>query len=159
MTGEKEIGAVASKLLGPWLDALTNRNAKNASRAAGHLTFWRDGMLGDLEKIAAGAQDGKTIASLKKKFADSAAGVTRAMDELRVLRGKLSPSKVAQQIDLILHNDQFGKGSIRDAIEMVLRDHELGGNRDGTVEFAADICRRIAALNGELQKLGRMVRN
>jgi hypothetical protein len=30
MTGEKEIGAAASKLLGPWLDALKDRNAKNA---------------------------------------------------------------------------------------------------------------------------------
>lgn len=159
MTGEKEIGVVASKLLGPWLDALKDRNAKNASRTAGHLTFWRDGMLGELEKIAAGAHDDKTIASLKKKFVDSAPGVTRAMDELRVLRGKLAPSKVAQQIDLILNHDQFGKGAIRDAIEMVLRDLEPDGNRDGTAEFATDICRQIAALNGELEKLGRMVRN
>jgi hypothetical protein len=114
-------------------------------------------MLGDLEKIAAGIQDDKTVASLKKKFDDSAPGVTRAMDELHMLRGKLAPSKVALQIDLILNHDRYGKGSIRDSIQMVLRDLESGGNRDWTAEFAADICRQIAALNGELQRLGRMV--
>ena len=79
------------------------------------------------------------------------------MDELRNLRGRLAPSKVVQQIDLILNHDQFGKGSIRDSIKMVLWELEPGGNRDGTAEFAAGICRQIAVLNSELQKLGRMV--
>ena len=114
-------------------------------------------MLGDLEKIAAGARDDKVIQSLKRKFDDSAPDVTRAMDELRNLRGRLAPSKVVQQIDLILNHDQFGKGSIRDSIKMVLWELEPGGNRDGTAELAAGICRQIAVLNSELQKLSRMV--
>ena len=109
MSHEKEIATVVEKFLRPWLDAMTDRDAKNASRTAGGLTFWRNGMLGELQDIAAGKHDDKTIASLKKKFEESAPRVQRAMEELRRLRGRLAPSKIADQIDLVLHHDKFGK--------------------------------------------------
>ncbi len=158
MAHEQEIARVVEKYLRPLLDAFTDRDAKNASRTAGQLTFWRDGMLGDLEKIAAGKHDAKTVASLKKKFDESAPRVTEAMEELHKLRRRLAPSKIADQIDIILHHDQFGKGSIRESIQMVIWDFEPGGNKLDTAEFAGKVCRQIQVLNGELQKLGRMVR-
>jgi hypothetical protein len=87
MANEKEIASLVERLLNPLFDALSDRNAKNASRTAGKLTFWRDGMLSDLEDIAAGEHDDKTIASLKRKFEESAPRVQRAIDELHELRG------------------------------------------------------------------------
>lgn len=158
MTGEREIAEVAARILRPWLDALKERNAKNASRTAGQLTFWRDGMLGDLEKLASGTQDKKVAASLRKKFEFSAPGVTKAMNELRALRTKLAPGPIAHQIDLILNHDRIGKGSIRESIQMLLRNIESGGGNEQSAAFAGEICNRIAALNGELQRLERMVR-
>ncbi len=115
-------------------------------------------MLGDLEKIAAGEHDAKTIASLKKKFEESAPRVKEAMEELHKLRGQLAPSKIADQIDIVLHHDQFGKGSIRESIQMVLWDFEPDGNKQDSAQFAGKVCRQIQILNGELQKLGRLVR-
>ncbi len=158
MSGEKEIATVVEKFLRPWLDALSDRDAKNASRTAGGLTFWRDGMLGDLEAIAAGKFDDKTIASLKKKFKESAPRVQRAMHELHRLRGRLAPSKIADQIDVVLHHEKFGKGSIRDSIQMILRDFDRGGKGAGVAYFAGEVCAQIKTLNAELQKLGRMAR-
>lgn len=158
MANEKELASVVEKLLNPLLDALSDRNAKNASRTAGKLTFWRDGMLGELERIAAGKYDDKTIASLKRKFEDSAPRVERAISELHKLRGRLAPSKLADQIDVVLHHDSFGKGSIREGIQMIIWDLEPDGNSDGVAEFSAKVCAQIRTLNAELQKLGRMVR-
>lgn len=80
------------------------------------------------------------------------------MKELHKLRSRLAPSKVAEQIDTILHHDRFGKGSIRDSIEAILRDLERGGNRDNLAAVAREVCEQIHTLNAELQKLGRMVR-
>lgn len=158
MTHEKEIASVVEKVLRPFLDALSGRDAKNASRTAGGLTFWRDGMRGDLEVIAAGKHDDKTIAALTKKFKESAPRVKHAMDELHRLRGRLAPSTIADQIDVVLHHENFGKGSIRDSIQMILRDLERGGKGDRVAYFAGEVCAQIKTLNAELQKLGRMVR-
>lgn len=157
MANEREIATVVERVLNPLFDALSGRDAKNASRTAGKLTFWRDGMLCDLEDIAAGNHDHKTVASLKKKLEDSAPRVRRAMNELRRLRDRLAPSKVAEQIDIVLHHDTFGKGSIRDSIEMILRGIEPDGNNDDAAEFAQKLCERIRTLNAELRKLSRMV--
>jgi hypothetical protein len=90
MAHEQEVAKVVERYLRPVLDALSDRDAKNASRTAGRLTFWRDGMLGDLKKIAAGKHDETTIASLKKQFEELAPRVKEAIAELHKLRGRLA---------------------------------------------------------------------
>lgn len=76
MAHEQEIANVVETILRPFLDALSDRDAKNASRTAGQLKFWRDGMLGDLEAIAVGRHDDEITAALRRKFSESAPRVS-----------------------------------------------------------------------------------
>jgi hypothetical protein len=129
--------------------ASSGRNESGES--AGSLTFWRSGMLKQLEAIATGKATAKTMTELRKNFNDTQEGVNETMIQLNVLRGKLAGSKVARQIDLILNDFHYGKSMIRSEIETIL---EFGPTER---DRARHVCNSIQTLNSELERLHRMV--
>ena len=122
-----------------------------AAKAAGSLTFWRSGMLKQLEAIAGGKATAKTMTELRKNFKETQNSVNETMIRLNELRGKLAGSKVARQIDLILNDFHYGKSMIRSEIETIL---EFGPTER---DRARHVCNSIQALNSELERLHRMV--
>jgi hypothetical protein len=146
--GEKVVLA----LLRPILEAWSNRDEKRAAKEAGKLTFWRSGMLKQLESLAAGKATRKTFDELGQNFAEIQERVNATMIRLHELRGKLAGSKVANQVDLILNDFHYGKSMIRSEIEMII---ELGTK--GEKARAHRVCNDIKTLNSELQRLHRMV--
>jgi hypothetical protein len=146
-----ESTSAAAALLKPILDAWLHRDEMKAAKAAGSLTFWRSGMLKQLEAIANGTATAKTMIELRKNFKETQNSVNETMIRLNELRGKLAGSKVARQIDLILNDFHYGKSMIRSEIETIL---EFGlAERDR----ARHVCNSIQTLNSELERLHRMV--
>lgn len=74
------------------------------------------------------------------------------MIKLNELRGKLAGSKVANQVDQILHDFNYGKSMIRSEIQVII---EFG--KRGEKERAARACHDIKTLNSEVEQLHRMV--
>jgi hypothetical protein len=140
------------ELLRPFVEAWSNRDEKVAASEAGKLTFWRSGMLSQLEAIAAGRATKETFAELRRNFEETQERVNETMVRLNKVRGKLAGSKVANQVDLILHDFNYGKSMIRSEIEVILEFGERGGR-----DRALRVCNAIRTLNSELQRLHRMV--
>lgn len=158
---------VAIALLGPILDAWANRNGRKAADDAGKLTFWRDGMLEHLQVIADRKATARTFGALKRQYDKSAPGVDKMKIRLIGARDKLAGTRVAEQIDAILHSDG-GKMSIREEI-----DHLLGTwdfykslppshphkemtwqNMTADADF---ICKSVRLFNSQVQRLRRLV--
>jgi hypothetical protein len=146
-----ESASAVVALLKPILDAWVHRDEAKAAKAAGSLTFWRSGMLKQLEAIANGMATAKTMTELRKNFKETQNSVNETMIRLNELRGKLAGSKVARQIDLILNDFHYGKSMIRSEIEMIL---EFGAKER---DRARHVCNNIKTLNSELERLHRMV--
>jgi hypothetical protein len=140
------------ELLRPFVEAWSNRDEKVAAREAGKLTFWRSGMLKQLEAIAAGKATTKTFEELRKNFDETQERVNATMIRLNDVRGKLAGSKVANQVDLILHDFNYGKSMIRSEIQVII-EFGMRGERDR----ARRVCNAIKTLNSELERLHRMV--
>jgi hypothetical protein len=143
-----------SVLLTEILDAWKNRNARTAAAKAGSLTFWRDGMLEQLHQIADGTADEKTFEQLKKNFEQSDKRVAKLIAKLTQARNELSPSKIAQQIDIILNHNWCGKRRVREEIRKIIQRHKV---QTDVKNDAALACQAIQALNSELERLNRMV--
>jgi hypothetical protein len=139
-------------LLRPFVEAWSNRDEKVAAKEAGKLTFWRSGMLKQLEAIAAGKATTKTFGELRRNFDETQGRVNATMIKLNEVRGKLAGSKVANQVDLILHDFNYGKSMIRSEIQVII---EFG--MPGEKDRALRACNAIKTLNGELERLHRMV--
>lgn len=146
-----ESASAVAALLKPILEAWVHRDEMKAAKAAGGLTFWRSGMLKQLEAIADGTATAKTMAELRKNFKETQNSVNETMIQLSKLRGKLAGSKAARQIDLILNDFHYGKSMIRSEIELIL---EFGPKEH---EWARHVCNNIKTLNSELERLHRMV--
>jgi hypothetical protein len=135
------------------LDAWVHRDERNAASEAGKLTFWRDGMLAQLEEISAGKATKATFDQLRKNFEQTGDRVNHSMEKLKEARSKLAGGRIASQIDRILFDFDFGKSQIRSDIQIIL---ELG--EQGERARAQHVCNNIRTLNAELERLNRMVR-
>ena len=140
------------ELLRPFVEAWSNRDEKVAAKELGKLTFWRSGMLKQLETIAAGKATKSTFADLRRNFQETQERVNKTMIKLNEVRGKLAGSKVANQVDLILHDFNYGKSMIRSEIEIII---EFGERVER--DRARRVCNTIKTLNSELERLHRMV--
>jgi hypothetical protein len=174
--------AVLEKVLYAWL----HRNEFRAARDSAALSFWRDGMLAQLEKIAAGDRTAITFEALEKKFNESQKSVERSMQDLRDVRNEIGRNRIAIQIDKILFEDEMGKSTVRREIHHLIRryrsirPHQAGffgklqnlisGPSEELVdtesankvwqEIARDarlVCSSIRSLNAEIERLNRMV--
>jgi hypothetical protein len=139
--------------LGPILDTWFERNERKAVKQAGGLTFWRDGMMAQIQRIMRGDRSKETFDELRRNLDGSKEEVTRTVQSLRDIRGKLGASKIAEQVDRILYAEGWGKGEIRVEIAELLRRSEEGDVTDQ----AFQIYGLIQTLNGEIQRLYRMV--
>lgn len=143
-------GNVLLELLRPILDAWSHRDGRNAAAEAGKLTFWRSGMLKQLEAIADGKATDATFQELRKNFEETSEQANNSMIKLKEVRGKLAGSRVAAQIDRILHDFHYGKSMIRSEIKAIL-------SLRGDEARARKVCNDIRTLNSELERLHRMV--
>jgi tetrahydromethanopterin S-methyltransferase subunit G len=148
-----DLQKTAIELLKPFVDAWSARNERQAAKEAGKLMFWGDGMLGLLRQIAEGDRSQKTFSELKKKFRESQQRVNETLIELAKLRGKLAGSRVAHVLDGVLSDFRYGKSMIRSEIEVIISL----GSKDDVQHRAQQVCRDIGVLNGELERLYRMV--
>jgi hypothetical protein len=71
------------ELLKPFVDAWSQRDERTAAKEAGKLTFWRSGMLKQLEAIAAGTATPETFVELRRNFDDTAERVNHSMIKLK----------------------------------------------------------------------------
>jgi hypothetical protein len=149
-----EIQSTFIELVRPFVDAWAHRDERKAAKKAGTLTFWRSGMLSQLEAIAAGTATQATLAELRKNFNETAERVNHSMIELKAVRGKLAGSKVASQVDKILFDFHFGKSMIRSRIQEVVN---FGLDSEDNKERARGVCNDIKTLNSELERLYKMV--
>jgi hypothetical protein len=147
----------ARELLTPFLDAWLRRNERSAVRQAGELMFWRDGMLKELELIAQGKATDETFNDLRTKLEDTEGDVVAAIQELTKARSKLSGTKIAEQIDKIVHDSIWGKTMTRLMIEDVLQARAHGDDPANIRNLADHLCRNIKTFNAEVQRLNRMV--
>lgn len=93
-----------------------------------------------------------TFEDLRQNFEETQERVNATMIKLNEVRGKLAGSKVANQVDLILHDFNYGKSMIRSEIQIII-EFGMRGEKDR----ARRACNAIKALNGELERLHRMV--
>lgn len=75
--------SIVQMLLGPILDAMVNKEPRDAARYAGKLTFFRDGMLEQLEVIEKGKADARTFGALKRGYEKTAPDVERLIERLK----------------------------------------------------------------------------
>jgi hypothetical protein len=68
-----------------------------------------------------------------------------------------SSCSFGNQIDVILNHEEYGKGTIRNAIESLIEDRKKPVAEE-TREVADLICDHIRTLNSELERLNRLVR-
>jgi hypothetical protein len=147
--GQDAAGVLLRDILYAWRD----RNERNAVKEASSLTFWRDGMLEQLNQIADGKATRRTFDELKKAFGESADPVAEALARLVELRAKIINPQIAHQIDKIVNDSRYGKNSIRENIEWIINHH---AETDVQVT-AIEICKGIEILNAELKALFRIV--
>jgi hypothetical protein len=141
-----------AELLRPVMEAWIHRDKRRAAKHARELTFWRSGMLKHLEKIADGKATKETFKALQKDFDDTSERVNAAMRQLALARGKIADRRIADQIDKVLYDFNFGKSAIRSEIQVVL---SLG--ESGEADRAKRTCNDIKTLNSELERLSRMI--
>ncbi|TIT20138.1 MAG: hypothetical protein E5W70_22540 [Mesorhizobium sp.] len=102
---------------------LAARTVRKEAGQAGQLSFFRNGMLASLEKIADGEADGSTQTELARQLAETAPEVNQIIDILTAARDILSgePGNVefAHRLDDVLYG-QFGKVGIRERIQEVV---------------------------------------
>jgi hypothetical protein len=149
------------------VDAWVNRNRRKAGEDAGVLTFYRDGMLENLQVIAEKKATARTFGALKRQYEKSALGVDKTRTRLIRARDKLAGTAVAEQIDGILHSDS-GKMTIREEIEQLLRAWDLAKSLPpdhphlemtwrNMADDADHICKSIELFNANVRRLHRMV--
>jgi hypothetical protein len=138
------------QIIGLW----TTRDQRRAAKTAGKLRFWKDGMLKQLKQFADGKATQETHRSLRDALRGSEEDVTAAVVLLKKLRNNLGGGPVARAIDDVLNNENYGKESIRDTIDIFIND-------DMSIEdqkyMAGRICADIEALNVSLDRLQRLV--
>ena len=120
----------------------------------GGLAYWRDGMLEQLQKIAEDDADDDTFMLLAKNFEKTNVRMSRLIGKLKQAREELSPGRIADQIDIVLNHDLFGKRKIRDRIRRIIQRHEAQGDVKSDAEA---VCYAIKMLNSELERLHRIV--
>ncbi len=142
-------------LLKEIVDAWFRRDEFLAAKESATLTFWRDGMVKQLQQIANGQATEATFKVLEKEFYATEKPVKRSIEKLIVVRNKLGASQLSNKIDFILHDYQFGKGTMRECIELIISNPEMD---ERTMKDLAKVaCAGIATLNAEISKLHRMV--
>lgn len=151
--------AAALELMRPILDYFIHRDERNAAKEAATLRFWRDGMVSQLTAIAEGRATKETYTKLTENFDETEKPVQQAMWALQRIRKKLGLSKLAKQIDLVTSDEQVGaKAFIRRKIKGILGGYEYkDGDWPDPKRDARDILQNIEYLNGELDRLYRMV--
>lgn len=165
----EEHKSIILALLLPILDAMVNKEPRDAARYAGKLTFFRDGMLEQLEVIAKGKADARTFGALKRGYEKTAPDVERLIERLTAARDKLAGDPMARQIDAILHSESTGKATLRWEIEQLIHSWECAVElptgdplKELSLKNLADdarfICQGIGQLNSEIERLNRMVR-
>lgn len=142
--------SIIRDVLGFWV----NRHEARAVHHAGSLTFWRDGMLKNLELIANGKATDGTYAALAKEFKETAEPVALSLRKLSELRSRVS-GNIANQIDVILNDPRFGKNTVRDNIEYLLHHHK----HQDSAATAKWLCSAIETLNAQILRLERLVRS
>jgi len=75
------------------------------------------------------------------------------MTVLRTLRSRIGGGQLAKLIDNIVQSDGYGKEVIRYEINSLLTTRKAGNVKSKALE----ICYQIAILNGELDRLHRLV--
>ena len=138
------------EVLGFWV----HRHEASAVRNAKSLTFWRDGMVKNLQLIARGQAEPATYTALAKEFEETKEPVAESLEKLKELRAKV-PGKLGAQIDAILNDDRFGKNTVRANIEYILHHHKHQ-DVSSTAEWA---CSAIATLNAEILRLERQAQS
>jgi hypothetical protein len=110
-------------------------------------------MLHELGLIAKGKATAKTYEELGEKFRRSQGTVDKAMVKQKATRNSLGGGPIARQIDEYIHNYDFGKMTVRDEIEFLIRRK----GDEGSAAEAQFICRRMEMLNAELDRLLRLL--
>jgi hypothetical protein len=146
----QSVATLLSEILTAWRD----RTARRAASNAGGLAFWRDGMLEQLQKIAEGDADEKTFVLLAKNFEQTNVRVSRLVGKLKRARDELSPGRIAEQIDVVLNHDLFGKRKMRDQIRRIIQRHKANEDVKSDAEAVFHATR---TLNSELERLHRIV--
>lgn len=162
-----DVPAGTMSILRVVMDTWLNRNEQKAAKGAGGLTFWRDGMLAQLQAIERDGPAPEVVKELKENFESSKARVEGAIARLKKIRSDIGPNKIGDQLDAILHHDRYGKFSIRDDIEGLIYSCEVTEFPEEHREFrlsnikaeAGAIRRQIEAFNGEVRKLQRLVQS
>jgi hypothetical protein len=127
---------------------------RQAVKTANTLRFWRDVMLGHLEKIRDGEATDETFVALERDLKTSEKEARRAMTVLRTLRSRIGGGQLAKLIDNIVQSDGYGKEVIWYEINSLLTTRKAGND---VKSKALEICNQIAILNGELDRLHRLV--
>lgn len=117
-------------------------------------------MLKQLEAIAAGKATKKTFEELRQNFEETQERVNATMIKLNEVRGKLAGSKVANQVDLILHDFNYGKSMIRSEIQVIV-EFGIRGERDRARRVCnKDAQQRIgAATSNGVRGVGEQLKN
>jgi hypothetical protein len=151
-------------LLRETMSAWVNRNDRRAAKDAARLTFWRDGMLQQIEAIANGKHEPELVQKLRKAFDESESRVEEALDRLREVRSKIGPNAIGKQVDLVINHAEYGKTGIRVDIELLLDRLEAPVEpqhrqiaEDVIKSDARNLVGNIEAFNAELSKLQRLV--
>jgi hypothetical protein len=115
----KEPYAVLEQVLYAW----AHRNEFRAAKDSASLGFWRDGMLVQLKLIASGDRSTTTFKELEGRFNESKEPVSHLIQGLKRIRGELGRGTIANQIDIILNDDEYGKNKIRYDIDIILNSY------------------------------------
>ncbi len=153
-------------LLREIISAWANRNERCAAKDAGRLTFWRDGMLQQIDAIASGKQSPEVVREVRKAFDESEGRVKEALDRLREVRTTIGPNAIGKQVDLVINHAEYGKTGIRDDIELLLDRFESPAepqyremDEEAGKADARYLIGRIEAFNAEIGKLQRLVQS
>lgn len=144
---------VAGELLKEVLYAWRDRNQRIAVKEANSLTFWRDGMLEQINEIAHGKATKKTFDELKRNFELTEEPVAKSLAKLRELRERIVDGRIGDKLDGIINNPHYGKNTVRQNIQYILDHHRKSDVRNA----AAEASKAIEILNAELRALFRMV--
>jgi hypothetical protein len=143
------------------LQAWSRRNEWSAARDVQSLVFWRDGMLKYIAKIAEGTATIDDFSRLRYEYETTRHPVEITFERLRALRPELT-IELNQQIDKILNDYNYGKGSIRTSIfelttEQAIYRATIDINNSEQRNVAKMLRNDIEILNREIQKLYDMV--
>jgi hypothetical protein len=146
--------AAIAEILKPVFELWANRTERKAVRQSGKLRFWKDGMLKQLKEFSKGKGSDETLKKLRAKYHDSNEEVSSTLVVMGNIRDRLGGGPVAQAIDEVLNEEDYGKGSIRKEIKSFIEMDMTASDR----QFRAmHLCIRIGSLNACLDRLRRLV--